>query len=108
MFSILVGLVLSKKCYPCLPWPPESTSKCITLCREISDEEYCKIMTKYAESVIEYYSRRPRNPSKNTEIIKEKTSRCYPSHCYISISNPRDKMCTKDCGSKPGKTTWID
>ena len=108
MFSILIGFVLSRRCAPCLPWPPESKMACAAVCIDISDEQYYNIMKKYKERVQEYYSTKQKDPTINSQTIEEKPLKCYPSHCYISISNPKYRRCTKDCRLKEGKITYIE
>ena len=107
MFSVLIGFVLSTRCLPCMPWPPNSRQACPMVCKEVSEEQYEIIMKKYQERVKEYYSGKKINPLLNSDLIQEKPIKCYHSHCYISISNPKVKKCTRDCISKPGKITYI-
>ena len=106
MLLILVGFVYSWRCAPCLPWPPEHRF-CPQFCHPVTDEEYHNSKKKYEERVQEYYSAKHKDPSINSEIIQEKPLKCYPSHCYISISNPNFQRCTKDCRFKKGKITYI-
>ena len=110
MFFALLSTTLSIRCKPCPPG-----KMCPAVCIPI-EEDYkppithmkCKPCPPGRICPAVCIPIDDELPFKRPEIVVPMKNRvCYPSRCTVSKSTGK-KMCTRDCRSTPGITTYID